>query len=216
MPVWPTSGRSGFCRWCGEGIYHTKGPRAGETNSRRGWHDGRDGERNCLLEFYLHTRREVQVRHVIARDGEKCWDCGEAPEKWIKNPKCPTGIWRPFRARDDDRVEFVGTYYPIRRASALEFEHTVPLWSVAHLPADERRKFFHVDNARMRCPDCHSRKTAQEAGRRAHTERLRKETVGEAKEKKPFPKSRGFAPKGSGPKLKGRGFDKGHRPMRRT
>jgi len=218
MPTWPTAGRAGFCRWCGEGVYHHKGPRLGETNARRAWHDGRDGEPDCLLVYYLHTRRDVQFRHVEERDGLKCWDCGGAPEKWVKNPKCPTrrgrSLTHGFFDMKDGRIEYVGTYFDVRRATALEYEHTVPLWAVAHLPDDERRKFFHTDNARLRCPDCHGRKTAAEAGRRAHTERLRKTSAGEDKPKRAFPKSRGFAPAGTGPKLPGRKFDKTHRPMR--
>lgn len=175
MPVWPAERRGlGWCRWCGNQIIWLDGPKFGEVDKRRTWHAA------CLLEFKLHTWPEVQFNHIEARDGLKCWDCGESPEKWIRDP-CETGIGRPWIDVRDRRVEWVGRYHGIGRATALELEHTVPLWKVEHMEPEERRVYFGPENLRLRCPDCHGAKTAREAGERAKSKRLVKEREGKPK-----------------------------------
>lgn len=173
MPKHPSG-----CRWCGEPI----------TVGRKGrsWHGGKYGEPNCVREFQLHTVRPIQFAFVSERDGLKCWDCSEVPEKWISD--------RCNHMRGGDPI-YVGVFWPIRRGTALELEHMAPLWSVAHLPADERRPFFYVTNLRLRCPTCHAKKSRAESRDRAHVKRLAAEPK---KSKRPIP-SRGFA---KGPKQK--------------
>jgi hypothetical protein len=81
-------GQRGWCSWC-DGEITTK------NASRRGWHDGRDGEPDCLREFYLHTRPAEQRAFVIERDGERCWDCREVPLKVLRGPG-DSGLYTTF------------------------------------------------------------------------------------------------------------------------
>lgn len=143
-----------WCRWCGGEI--TLG-----RVKQRSWHDGREGEPDCLLEYYLHSRRDHQFRHVEARDGRRCWDCGESPERWLRKGEVSMGVqgW--------PRGEPLPRYSEVERVTALQVDHEVPLWAVAHLPDDERRPFFGPKNLRLRCDPCHKLKTAREAGERA-------------------------------------------------
>lgn len=139
-------------------------------------HDGREEEANCSFEFRLHTRREVQFEFVSERDGLKCWDCGEAPEKWLRSPETFIG-GRPGGEtpshRNPQMILVHGTRYtPVTRVTALELEHATPLWAVAHLPPEERRFYFGPENQRLRCPGCHGKKTKAEARDRAHMKRL--------------------------------------------
>lgn len=189
MPTFPTSRPVSWCRWCGEGpiIYH-EGKKAGEPNLRRGWHDGRGAEPSCLLEYYLHTRREDQFAHVAERDGLKCWGCDGEPMKWLRGLECVQPVYD-----ERYRVLFVARFCSVERKTALELEHTRPLWLTAHLPDDERRPFFGPTNLRLLCRGCHKKKTAREAGERAKGNRLIASAAGETKPKR---------------KIAGRAFDK--------
>lgn len=182
MPVFADHPQN-WCRWCGLEIVH------GRAN-QRSWHDGRLDESSCTIQRDLHIHRDTQFAHVANRDGKKCFDCEGAPERWIKDHWL-TYVWMDREKENWPPGEPAPHYIGIRRTTALELEHTVPLWKVAHLPPESRRKFFHVENLRLRCQDCHSAKTAKEAGDRAHTERLRKAQSGEIKVKRPIP-SRSF------------------------
>lgn len=93
------------------------------------------------------------------RDGACCAACGDSPKKWLASRR--GSIDRETRAR----------YVRVRRTCALEIDHTVPLWSVAHLPPDERRGYFGLDNLKLLCPPCHRAKTAREAAERAERKR---------------------------------------------
>lgn len=182
-----------WCRWCGEGILHGRHDR-----SR---HDGRKGEPNCAREYALHTDRDLQYRHVAARDGERCWGCKETPLKVVRGGE--SFIYGGFVR---DGAEWVdGTRFcRVEIKPALEIEHTVPLWSVAHLPDDERRKFFGPEYLRLLGPCCHKPKTKAEAGQRAKVKRLVDQR--EQPRKPSTMRSRPF-PKG-GPKrvIQSRGF----------
>jgi 5-methylcytosine-specific restriction endonuclease McrA len=96
---------------------------------------------------------------VKKRDGACCAACGEAPKKWLASRR--GSIDRETRAR----------YVRVRRTCALELDHTVPLWSVAHLPPAERRGYFGLDNLKLLCPPCHRAKTGREAAERAQRKR---------------------------------------------
>jgi 5-methylcytosine-specific restriction endonuclease McrA len=52
-----------------------------------------------------------------------------------------------------------------------EVDHRVPLWSVAHLPDDERRPYFGPDNLWLLCREHHAAKTKREAADRAQLRR---------------------------------------------
>jgi hypothetical protein len=180
---WENIGKS-WCIWCGERIIIPDGKRnAGTPNMRAQWHP------ECVHDHNLHTRLDVQYRHVKERDGERCaWlDCGAAPFRWY-SPKidtvyseCPSMPWKGRRdgAKYWDqllewgklhRVHF--TYWEIDWRCALELDHRRPLWSVAHLPDEERRPFFGPDNLWLLCPAHHKAKTKREAAQRAHERRL--------------------------------------------
>ena len=132
----------GWCTWCGEAV----------QRPARTWHKA------CFREYQLHTFPEVQRAAVIERDGAWCWECDESPTKWLRTLQA----WRI-----GGPPEYVGLYCDLRRVCALELEHEVPLWKVAHLPDAERRPFFGIGNLRMRCPTCHKAKSKREAAERA-------------------------------------------------
>lgn len=139
----------GCCRWCGEPILHETGAKAGEPNRRRAWHPA------CVEAYKLAAWRKAQAKFVKKRDGDCCADCGDAPKKWLASRR--RSIDRETRAR----------YVRVRRVCALELDHTVPLWSVAHLPPDVRRPYYGPGNLKLLCPACHRAKTAREAAERA-------------------------------------------------
>ena len=55
-----------------------------------------------------------------------------------------------------------------------QVDHHVPLHAVSTLPPLQRLEFFKLKNLVTRCTKCHQRKTASEAGQRAHYKRLEK------------------------------------------
>ncbi len=189
-----------WCRWCGGAIVHGRA-------KQRSRHDGREDEPNCALAYALHTDRETQFAHVEARDGRKCRDCGEAPEKWLRGAE--TVIWGAFTRHGAEYVDRT-RYTPVERVTALELEHGVPLWSVAHLPDDERRPFFGPTNLRLLCPDCHKPKTAREAGQRGKVNRLLK---GPKKSRHKLQGGGKLPSKGMGRKMESRPFAAGSRPL---
>jgi hypothetical protein len=180
---WPNRGKS-WCVWCGDRIIIPDGKKgAGGPNMRAQWHP------ECVHDYNLHSRLETQFRHIEERDGLKCaWpDCGSAPERWhspridvgySEGPEMPwTGrragkrYWDAlfaFRREHWHRV----VYWDVDRRTALQLDHRVPLWSVAHLPDDERRRYFGPDNLWLLCPEHHKAKTREEAAQRAQARKL--------------------------------------------
>ncbi len=64
-----------------------------------------------------------------------------------------------------------------------EIEHFVPLWKVAHLPDEQRAKYFMPENERLYAPLCQQKKkNADEAAERAHFKRLAKNQVAHVKQ----------------------------------
>lgn len=191
FPKHPTRGSLAFCQWCGEGpILHYGGKRKGEPNTRRAWHDGREDEPDCLHEYYLHTRRDVQFRFVAERDGLKCCDCGASPEKWVRGPETSQPIYRDH-PKWESGLSYIARYTIVERRTALELEHDIPLWLTTHLPDEERRRYFGPTNLLLRCRVCHSKKSAREAADRAKTNRLKAKAEGKAKPKRKLAR-RGF------------------------
>ena len=143
----------GLCRWCGLVILHVEGAMAGQPNRRRAWHP------ECIGIYKLHAWPDVQFAFVRKRDGGKCFQCRAKPKKWLA-----------ARRESTDRLTR-GRYVRVKRVTALELDHTVPLWSVSHLPPDQRRPFHGPDNLRLLCPNCHQAKTSAEAAQRADRKR---------------------------------------------
>jgi 5-methylcytosine-specific restriction endonuclease McrA len=79
----------------------------------------------------------------------------------------PQGRWADITREE----RATGEYQEIERVCALEVDHKVPLWSVAHLPPDERRPFFGPGNIWLLCPRCHKDKSRREAAERAAMKR---------------------------------------------
>lgn len=170
-------GIDGTCKWCGL---------ATVQKPARYWHP------ECVEQYNLHTRPDVQYDFLVRRDGERCVDCGHRPERWKRSPKIKicrdncfgfrpgeAGWWDVHWDRPAGRYAEMtpeeretGAYVPIDRVVALEVDHQVPLWSVAHLPPDKRRPFFGPSNLKLRCPDCHKTKTTREAAERAAIRRV--------------------------------------------
>lgn len=156
MPRYDRKGE-GWCRWCGKDV----------AKPARNWH------RECLSEYFLHTRPDAQFHHLVKRDGKACSQCGSSPERWIGQLVFICGgLVDEYWSRDDMRRygcygERFGQATMIQRTHALHIDHTVPLWSVAHLPDEERRPYFGPTNLNLRCSPCHKTKTAREAAERA-------------------------------------------------
>jgi hypothetical protein len=110
--------------------------------------------------------------------------------------------------RLDERIEYVGQFWAIEWTTALELEHTVALWSVAHLPPDQRRAYFGPENLRLRCVPCHKPKTKAEAAARAKGNRQAKMRldVPVEKSKTPLRSRNAFPQKGQGRKMMSRPF----------
>lgn len=198
----PTKIRDGKprCRWCTGEI--TLG-----RAKQRSWHDGREGEPNCLFQYRLHSDRPTQFEFVAERDGLKCWDCGKSPERWRfqtwNGEAVVTRIMGPWIDRRDARIEWIGPYVSIERVTALELEHEVPIWRTTHMSDDERRPYFGPTNLRLRCGECHGPKTKAEAKQRAKEKRQAKLAQPKEPARRPL---KGRSSFGKGGKLQGRGF----------
>lgn len=170
-------GIEGVCKWgCGRPV----------ARPAIYWH------RECFEEYCLFTRPEAQKRFLVARDGGRCAECGDQPLKWAQGRE--TQLWADSPGIEywSDEVaaeEFRLTHWPRPegrwadlspehrqtgmyqhldgRVCALEVDHRIPLWSVAHLPADERRRFFGPENLWLLCPRDHKAKSKREAAERA-------------------------------------------------
>lgn len=177
----------GWCRWCGQDVlYPEKHKKAGQRNERKGWHDA------CLGEYFLHSRPDVQRSHLIARDGEKCRNCGGAPLKVVRGVEVV--VWDPKRRKGEEPVR----YCEIDIRIDVQIEHVVPLWKVRHMPDADRVKYFGPGNLQFLCRGigCHTGKTKAEAAERGHFNRLAKEPT--AKQGRLWPS----------PKMQSTGFDK--------
>jgi hypothetical protein len=176
LPECPTDGKR-RCSWCTEEIVEK---RAWQMS----WH------RHCKRIWLLHYDRNVQTDFLIARDGNDCWDCAQgghwhriglvvAKYTWEAWPLCCPPAWSRERWNDrhpDDlaqrKVEgvIVGLYSSVeyrRQCGELEVDHEIPLWSIWHLPDDERRPYYGPENLRLRCKACHKVKSKRESAERA-------------------------------------------------
>ena len=175
VPLAPDWKGSGWCRWCGEKIVDK---RAYQMN----WH------RDCKQTWLLHSDRDVQARFLVERDGNDCWDCRKGGRWWRVDLKLAVYTWeawplcmRPDRISWEDRYPkdlalrkvdgvIIGLYSVIeyrRECGSVEVDHEIPLWSIWHLPDDERRKYYGPENLRLRCTCCHKAKSKREAAERA-------------------------------------------------
>lgn len=136
---------TGFCRWCGAEIIN---PKTGKRHATRTWCP--DGD--CVHEFNLHTRADVQAIHLRRRDGLGCRGCGVIKGRWA--------MWwmdNYYEVRADATND--GPTCFIMWTDAMEVDHVVALGLVSHLSDDARRQFFAPENLQLLCVDCHKAKT---------------------------------------------------------
>lgn len=164
----------GTCVWCGKDLPRNKD---GSPSKVRRWHP------DCVAAYRELIDTAHQVKLVEKRDGRRCFDCGRTHyvvgvKTWeVGSGFC--GLWFGDHSYIGQGVHIYdwgdvdGPFTPVRfREIALELDHDVPLWRVAHLPDEERIKYFRIENLRLRCRECHKAKTAREAAERAKLKRL--------------------------------------------
>jgi hypothetical protein len=178
---WMRHTKAGICKWCGKAV----------AKPAIYWH------KECKASYFLHTRLEDQLPFLISRDGEKCAmvGCGVRPMKWSRgietrltfedcryfadtpeNNAFKATLWHRPEGRWQDLTpeerETGACNDNIERVLALEVDHRIALWEVAHLPDDERRWYFGPGNLWLLCPPCHKAKTRREAAKRAFEKRM--------------------------------------------
>lgn len=143
-PIAGLKKNEGQCRWCGGRI---TGPYA----HQRSWHRASRGERDCYMEWALHTDRDVQYDFLMARDGSGCAECPPGAGRWVDGGD--------YYGREARRI---------RWSQDLEIDHDIPLYLKPLLDdVEERRALHHPVNLRLLCPDHHREKCAREAKDRA-------------------------------------------------
>ena len=172
----------GVCKWgCGRPV----------AKPALYWH------KECFEAYSLHTRAADQKAFLIERDGRRCAmkGCGAVPVKWLHDtyghrefadtrrfytpePDELAKLWPtdpaagiPWRDLTPEQRAY-GEHYRVWQDCALEVDHRVPLWEVAHLPPDERRPYFGPENLWLLCQACHKAKTKREAAERAAQRRF--------------------------------------------
>lgn len=215
----------GHCRWCGGEI--TKG-----KIKQRNWHDGRDGEPNCLELFKIATTSAEQRRAVFKRDKGVCHDCGVDTEKepitlrasarsrlWARDGGYSVGLIHLSQselARLTGKIDLddsgrhllpIGPYCDLEfdATHSWEADHDFPLWLVDRTkPREEIIKYWLLGNLVTRCCPCHKLKSKEEAAARAKGKRIVARAAALKKPKKP------------GRQIQSRGFDKRYTQKLRT
>ena len=138
-PIRFTGAERGTCRWCGEQILWTSGPRQGQLDRRRRWHP------QCVAAYEASDPRQAR-RQVRKRDRGRCAACGLDSYALRRSLRGP-GMGRALRKRG-----FVA------RRSLWELDHIVPLIDGGS---------HELSNLQTLCTPCHKKKTAEEARKRA-------------------------------------------------
>jgi 5-methylcytosine-specific restriction endonuclease McrA len=127
------------CRWCGTAIVHEDGPKRGEPDRRRRWHQA------CVDDYNASDPREAR-RLIRKRDRGRCAECGLDTDA-LKRELRGRGRSKKLRERGFKA-----------RGSLWELDHILPLIDGgSHEPA----------NLQTLCTPCHKRKTALEARERS-------------------------------------------------
>jgi hypothetical protein len=147
----------GSCRWCGG---------ADVQKPSVYWHPV------CVDAYKAHTDPGHQLELLLTRDGPRCRCCRAGGYRAAGSHVArPAGMgWDEYFKLWRD-PEAPGRYTTLGPAIPLEVDHVRPLWSVAHLPDDERRHFFGPTNLQLLCAACHKAKSAREAAERASIRR---------------------------------------------
>jgi ferredoxin len=167
--------RSGGCQWCGEPV------RPCPTGRKRTWHQGHDGEPECLHAYRLAMWGSYLREVIEARDKGVCAQCGfdcMGPANY--RPRSEYGIGGVILDRDGTR-----RWTPIKWVHVRGFicDHVTPLWTVDRtLPWERLIWFWSAANVQTLCQLCSDAKTALEATQRAKERRVhRKMGPGRAK-----------------------------------
>lgn len=166
-PPMPGRTRAGQCRWCHHNIlFPDDHKRAGEINTRRGWHA------DCVGFYQIATNLHDAARRVLERrDRGVCALCRRACgprflgwRRWHVQLNFEY-FDRPKRiARNRDR-ELALRFTPIEATwiSTWHVDHIVPLWSIRGATLDQRGCFWSVTNLQTLCETCHKAKSKREA-----------------------------------------------------
>lgn len=176
-PPMPSNPGSGYCAWCTLPIvYPAEHKRAGERNTRRGWHQ------ECVGWFKVASWQDAAWYAVERRDGGRCALCpaGTPPcpdvfvrwHRWSRD-EIQTDVGRKWFAKlkptpADDLMYgscFCSTVQPVYR-STWHADHIVPLWSLAGATLDQRGCFWSLPNLQTLCDLHHAEKTRREAAAR--------------------------------------------------
>lgn len=152
------------CTWCEQPILKHDGTDA--LNTRRGWHDGRNGEDDCLLDYYQHTRLPEQLALVGHRQGARCAGCGAYKGHWSRSFEVDPAklhTWGPSWIRRFPPDVFVAPFLRITLSASLEVDHVIPLAVVAlTIPEPLRWAYWGPPNLQGLCHDCHAVKTRED------------------------------------------------------
>lgn len=159
---WTAALPKGHCRWCGGEIWSDKDPT--KLNLRRTWH------RSCLHRYNLHTRAEVQLPHLVDRDGPGCRLCGKVVGAWWhwtpygsedgihpgENPETMIAWRREMYPPEIYVAPFCSTFW----VSGLQVDHVIALGVVVlTIPEARRWRFWGPGNLAGLCHPCHVQKT---------------------------------------------------------
>lgn len=152
---------SGHCQWCEGPILKHDG--TGALNTRRGWHDGRNGEDDCLLDYNQHTRAENQLPLLVRRQNGCCAGCGKNMASWASHRTIDPDVartWGPSWVRLFPVDIYIGPFQQISRVAPFQVDHVIPLAIVVlTIPKAEQWTYWGPLNLQGLCHDCHVQKT---------------------------------------------------------
>lgn len=159
--------RAGQCRWCHHDIlFPDDHKRAGEVNTRRGWHP------ECVGFYQIAANLHDAARRVLERrDRGVCLlcrqVCGPRFLGWRRWPEQLNFDYfdRPRRVSIARDRGLAPRYTPVdaRWTSGWHVDHVVPLWSVRDATLAQRGCFWSVVNLQTLCETCHKAKSRREA-----------------------------------------------------
>lgn len=194
--AWPRYGKRHELRGEGEDIYcsddclRSENPDARPPNFLQLNEEPRDkAQLRALWRAYRRDEEQVAAARKAVRGVPMpewkgagwCKWCGEKIEEKGRSSwhaECVKTYWlhtdasvqlRFLAKRDGHRCAWPGC----EGCGPLEVDHKVPLWSVAHLPDDQRRRYFGPDNLWLLGHRHHKAKTKLEAADRAAQRRQR-------------------------------------------
>lgn len=151
------------CTWCGQSIRDHKRP--GHLNPRRSWHDGRNGEPNCLGAYYCHTRGPDQLAYLLARLGPRCAGCGDISGRWGDRQAVDPDDLRarpgPYWAKAYPPDVYVAPFTRVQWTHvSLQVDHRLALALVVLIvPEADRWAYWGPRNLQLLCHACHVQKT---------------------------------------------------------